>query len=85
LALERPVIATYIAGIPELVESGVCGWLVAPGDVEALAAAIADALETPTTRLAAMGGEGAMRVRRNHDARLCAERLAEYFRNGKAE
>lgn len=84
LALERPVIATQIAGIPELVENGVCGWLVAPGDVEALASAIRDALHTPVTRLAAMGREGARRVHRDHDARLCATRLAEHFRSGNS-
>ena len=31
LALGRPVISTYIAGIPELVQPGVNGWLVPPG------------------------------------------------------
>jgi glycosyltransferase involved in cell wall biosynthesis len=84
LALERPVIATHIAGIPELVENGACGWLVAPGDVHALAAAIRDALDTPASRLAVMGSEGARRVRRHHDARHGAARLAEYFRGGNA-
>jgi glycosyltransferase involved in cell wall biosynthesis len=33
LALGRPVISTYVAGIPELVEPGVCGWLVSAGSV----------------------------------------------------
>ena len=37
LALGRPVISTYVAGIPELVEPGQCGWLVPAGSVEALA------------------------------------------------
>ena len=32
LALGRPVISTWVAGIPELVESGKCGWLVPAGD-----------------------------------------------------
>ncbi|MFX6230642.1 glycosyltransferase, partial [Acinetobacter baumannii] len=36
LALSRPVISTRIAGIPELVEDGVNGWVVAPGSVDAL-------------------------------------------------
>ena len=40
LALNRPVISTYVAGIPELVEPGVCGWLVPPGSAESLAAAM---------------------------------------------
>ena len=34
-ALGRPVISTYIAGTPELVEPGTSGWLVPAGSVEA--------------------------------------------------
>ena len=37
MALRRPVITTYVAGIPELVRDGENGWLVPAGDVEALA------------------------------------------------
>ena len=37
MALRRPVISTYVAGIPELVRPGENGWLVPAGDVEALA------------------------------------------------
>ena len=36
MALRRPVITTYVAGIPELVEPGHHGWLVPAGDVLAL-------------------------------------------------
>ena len=34
-ALERPVIATAVGGVPELVEPGVSGWLVTPGSADA--------------------------------------------------
>ena len=44
LALGRPVISTYIAGIPELVEPGVNGWLVPAGAVEPLVDAMAEVL-----------------------------------------
>ena len=44
LAQGRPVISTYIAGIPELVEPGVNGWLVPAGAVEPLVDAMAEAL-----------------------------------------
>jgi colanic acid/amylovoran biosynthesis glycosyltransferase len=66
LAAARPVIATYIAGIPELVVPGESGWLVPAGDVDALTAALRDALRMPTAKLDAMGRTGRDRVLRNH-------------------
>ena len=55
MALGRPVISTYVAGIPELVEPGKTGWLAPAGDEAALALAIRAVVETPTAALAAMG------------------------------
>jgi glycosyltransferase involved in cell wall biosynthesis len=40
-----PVVATRLSGIPELVEDGVTGLLVEPGDAAGLAAAIARVLD----------------------------------------
>ena len=47
MALRRPVISTFVAGIAELVRSGEDGWLVPPGDVEALQGAIEECLAAP--------------------------------------
>jgi colanic acid/amylovoran biosynthesis glycosyltransferase len=80
LALGRPVVTTYIAGIPELVENGVNGWLVPAGSATALAGAIAEALRAPTETLARMGRVGAARVAALHDASREAAKLAEMFR-----
>ncbi|MFQ3618785.1 MAG: glycosyltransferase [Cyanobacteriota bacterium] len=80
LALGRPVLSTYIAGIPELVESGVCGWLVPSGSVTALAAAMRQVLQTPLAELEQMGRAGAERVTQFHSASLEAARLAQLFR-----
>lgn len=46
-----PVIATAIAGIPEVVQDGVTGWLVPPGDVPALGAAMARVFGNDTERV----------------------------------
>jgi len=77
LALQRPVISTYVAGIPELVTPGVCGWLVPAGSVDDLCEAIRAALHTPTERLEAMGEMGALRVRQHHAALIEAEKLSK--------
>lgn len=79
LALRRPVITTWVAGIPELVDEAV-GWLAPPGDVGALADAIRAALKTPVATLAAMGEAGRERVRNLHDADANGARLAELIR-----
>lgn len=66
MAQARPVISTYIAGIPELVQDGVTGRLVPAGDSEALAEAMCDMLATPPDALADMGELGRERARARH-------------------
>lgn len=77
LARQRPVIATQIAGISELVRPGQTGWLIQAGDVEALAQAMFEMFEAPTQLLDRMGAAGAALVRDRHDARKEAARLLE--------
>ncbi len=79
LALNRPVISTYVAGIPELVEPGVCGWLVPPGSAEVLAVAMRAALEAPLEKLEQMGKAGAERVAQQHNVDLEAKKLVALF------
>jgi len=80
LALGRPAITTYVAGIPELVENRVNGWLIPAGSITALVASIRDALETPVGELSRMGLSGAAAVAARHDVTREAGRLAEVFR-----
>jgi glycosyltransferase involved in cell wall biosynthesis len=47
MALETPVVATAVGGTAELIEDGVHGLLIPPGDPAALAHAIAQALDDP--------------------------------------
>jgi glycosyltransferase involved in cell wall biosynthesis len=78
LALGRPVLATTVAGIPELV-SPECGWLVPPGSVDALVQAMQTALATPVAELERMGEVGRARVRKQHDVRIEAAKLRGLF------
>lgn len=80
LALGRPVISTYIAGIPELLVPGICGWVVPPGSVEALTDALREALHASPEALAQMGKAGAERVAQYHNATTEAEKLAELLK-----
>jgi len=79
LALRRPVISTYLAGIPELVESGVSGYLSPRGNLQLLAQAMQQMLEADGAELQRMGEAGAARVAQQHDAAREARRLAELW------
>lgn len=59
MASRRPVIASAAGGVLEIIESGVNGLLVPPGDSAALAAALTDLWQHPleAARLAAAGRE----------------------------
>ena len=76
LALNRPVIASVIAGTPELVDAA-CGWLIPAGSVDALASAMTEALDAPVAKLQAMGAEGRSRVLAHHDSRKNGRQLLE--------
>jgi glycosyltransferase involved in cell wall biosynthesis len=80
LALGRPVVCTQLAGIPELIENEVNGWMVPPGSVDLLAAALKSVLQTPVDRLSEMGRAGAARVAERHDAAREAAKMAELFK-----
>jgi glycosyltransferase involved in cell wall biosynthesis len=76
----RPVLSTYVAGIPELVVPGQNGWLVPAGSVEALVDALRQVLDTPSTRLAELGRDGRARVAEQHDASRNGGQLADLLR-----
>ena len=80
LALRRPVVSTYVAGIPELVTPGICGYLVPAGSVDALTEAMACVLREDASKLREMGRLGAERVAERHNARTEATALADLFR-----
>lgn len=80
MALRRPVLATYVAGIPELVHHGETGWLFPAASVEELASAMEDCLRTAPEELQRMGELAFQRVVALHSIDEQAARLAQLFR-----
>jgi len=79
MALRRPVLTTYIAGIPELVQSGENGWLFPASSVDDLTNAIEDCLAAPLEKLRRFGDAGHQRVVERHSIESEARKLAEHF------
>ena len=79
MALRRPVISTYIAGIPELVSDGEHGWLVPAGDVEALLKSIGSCLDASSDTLKVMGIAAFEKVVQVHNVDTEAAMLAKLF------
>jgi glycosyltransferase involved in cell wall biosynthesis len=69
MATGRPVVVSGVGGIPDLVEEGVTGFLIPPGDRGALAGSLNALLESPELRRT-MGLAGRRRVEERFDARL---------------
>jgi colanic acid/amylovoran biosynthesis glycosyltransferase len=79
MALRRPVLATQIGGIPELVTPRETGWLVPASSVDALAAAMTECLLASHAELSAMGCRGRERVLALHNIDREAAALADLF------
>lgn len=77
-AAGKPVVASAVGGIPEIVRDGETGVLVPPGDAEALAEAIA-ALYYDAARVAEMGKAARRYVELNHDPEQHYQRLMEIY------
>ena len=78
MAMERPVVATDISGVSELVEDGVTGLLVPPGDPGRLAAALRAIHDDPELA-ARLGRAGRRRVAEDFDLARSAAELARRF------
>ena len=73
----RPVVASNVGGLTGIVQEGVTGLLVPPGDAEALARALDALLDNPELR-ARMGHAGQSRARR-FEASAITPRIIEVF------
>jgi glycosyltransferase involved in cell wall biosynthesis len=79
MAMERPVVASRVGGIPDLIEQDVNGLLVRPGDVKELADALEKLLNDK--RLARkMGREGRKRIKEQFSAHVMVQSIEKVYR-----
>jgi glycosyltransferase involved in cell wall biosynthesis len=84
MALGRPVISTYVAGIPELVLPGENGWLTPAGAAGELVACFMECIDTPIDKLRGMGEAARSRARARHSIRTEAAKLVRLFAQSAA-
>lgn len=77
-ACRLPVVATNVGGIPEVVENGVSGTLVEPGDTEALCSAITELVQNRDLRRE-MGEAGRQIVEEKFDINRIALELKHMY------
>jgi colanic acid/amylovoran biosynthesis glycosyltransferase len=79
MAMGLPVVASRVAGVPELVQDGVSGALVPPGTAVELADALKQVLQSDSRRRSSMGSAGRARVSTAFDCDSSAGALRELF------
>ena len=80
MATQTPVIATDIGGMPEIVDDGLTGLIVDPGNPQALASAMVEIIDNPH-KARAMGKAGRIKVLQ----RYCWSKIAESLVNRYAD
>ncbi|MEW6716803.1 MAG: glycosyltransferase family 4 protein [Chloroflexota bacterium] len=78
MAASRPVVATRVGGVPDLVQDGVTGFLVNPGDVDGFAAAVKVLLDNPSLA-ERMGRAGRELAERKYSCEHAAKKLATLY------
>ncbi len=77
MALGKPLVATHVGGIPDLVKDGVNGYLVPPRDPAALAGAITDLLSNPEK--ARQYGEAGKEIAPRFSAERMVEKIEQLY------
>ncbi|MEZ5331406.1 MAG: glycosyltransferase family 4 protein [Thermoanaerobaculia bacterium] len=81
----RPVVASAVSGIPEVVRDGVTGWLVPPEDPEALAAALGEASDPEEAHRRGLAGRRRLDERYRPRHAVAAWENAVAGRTGRRE
>jgi glycosyltransferase involved in cell wall biosynthesis len=80
MAMGKPVVASRIGGIPDLVEHGVNGYLVRPGSVKDLKEALLKILNNPSLARK-MGQAGRQRIKSEFDALAMVDAIERVYRH----
>jgi glycosyltransferase involved in cell wall biosynthesis len=80
LADARPAIATDVGDVRSMIEPGVSGWIVPPGDAPALARAIESLVQTPRDRRVQIGDAASAHVREEFSVSNLVEKTMEVYR-----
>ena len=78
LALQRPVVATCVGGIPEVISQGETGLLAKPADAVSLAESIRQLVENRSKALS-IGEAGRIRVEKEFNAQIMAKRTIDMY------
>ena len=79
MAAGLPVITTHVGGIPDIIDDGTTGYLIAPNDGAALYGAIARLVQDPPLRLQ-LGAAGRKAAASRFDSKNNTQRLVELLR-----
>ena len=79
-ALGRPVVASAVGSIPEMIQDNESGFLCEPGNVSAFCQRILELFQSPEKR-AAMGAAAQQAVRQRHDVGTMIEAYVEVFQS----
>ena len=73
-----PIVATRVGAVPDMVEDGVNGYLVSPGDVDELAERLNAVLDSPDRRKK-FGTASRKKAERNYDWSMVASRMRDHI------
>ena len=79
MAFKKPIIASNVGGIPEIVEDGITGLLVPPGDPESLAKAIIEITQHPKEAMK-LGERGRERVKRYFSLDVYVQKIEKVYK-----
>ncbi|QVL31865.1 glycosyltransferase family 4 protein [Telmatocola sphagniphila] len=79
MAMARPVLATPVGGIPELVKDGENGWLIPAGDAHEWAKGIRNLLKLEADECDRLGKNGRLAVQAKHAPEVAGDRIEKLF------